>query len=271
MRSTGAERPVVALKPLKEGRAKGAYCLATVQGQPCKREEPGNGAKSYRIPKRLVWEAYKVVRANKGSAGVDEQTLKDFERELKGNLYRVWNRMSSGSYFPPPVRIVEIPKSDGGKRKLGIPTVTDRVAQATCKRVLEPMLEPIFHEDSYGYRPGKSALDAVGATRQRCWKQAWVLDLDIKGFYDSINHELMMKALRKHTESKWILLYVERWLKAEAEWDDGQREKREQGTPQGGVISPLLANLYLHYGFDEKKAKKGSERFYHHFKPNFSA
>lgn len=208
-------------------------------------------AKSYRIPKQLVWEAYKLVKANKGSAGVDKETIADFERDLKRNLYKVWNRMSSGSYIPPPVRVVEIPKGDGGKRKLGIPTVADRVAQTVCSRVLEKEVEPIFHTDSYAYRPGKTALEAVGKARERCWRQRWVLDLDIKGFFDTIDHELMLKAVRKHTKEKWVILYVERWLKAKAQLPTGAQTDRDQGTPQGGVVSPILANLFLHYAFDK--------------------
>jgi RNA-directed DNA polymerase len=209
-------------------------------------------AKPYTISKQVVFEAYRKVKANRGAAGVDEETVKEFEQGLKGNLYKIWNRMSSGSYFPPAVRRVEIPKDDSKKmRKLGIPTVSDRIAQMVGKMYLEPKLEPIFHENSYGYRPGKSALDAVGKARERCWKYDWVLDVDIKGFFDNIDHELMMKAVQKHTDSKWILLYIERWLKAPVQLEDGTLETREKGTPQGGVISPLLANLYLHYAFDE--------------------
>jgi RNA-directed DNA polymerase len=214
-------------------------------------EEPLSKAKSYCISKRVVWEAYLRVKANKGAAGVDEESITDFEGDLKNNLYKIWNRMSSGSYFPPPVRTVGIPKSSGGTRKLGIPTVSDRVAQMVVKMYLEPRLEPYFHPDSYGYRPGKSAVQAVGKARERCWRYDWVLDLDIKGFFDNIDHGLLMKALRKHTKSKWILLYVERWLKAPARLEDGTLTKRDKGTPQGGVISPLLANLFLHYAFDE--------------------
>lgn len=197
-----------------------------------------------------MWEAYKLVRANKGSAGVDRETITDFERDLKGNLYKVWNRMSSGSYVPPPVRVVEIPKSGGGKRKLGIPTVGDRVAQTVCKMVLEGKVEPIFHADSYGYRPNKTALEAVGKARERCWQRRWVLDLDIKGFFDTIDHELMMKAVRKHAKEKWVVLYIERWLKAKAQLPSGEQTERGEGTPQGGVVSPVLANLFLHYVFD---------------------
>jgi group II intron reverse transcriptase/maturase len=178
------------------------------------------------------------VRANKGAAGVDGQSISEFEKELKSNLYKIWNRMSSGSYFPPPVRTVEIPKDNGGIRPLGIPTVADRVAQMVVKLYLEPKVEPHFHPDSYGYRPGKSAVEAVGVARQRCWECNWVVDLDIKGFFDNLDHELVMRAVRKHTECKWILLYIERWLKAPAQLQDGTLARRTKGTPQGGVITP---------------------------------
>ena len=207
-------------------------------------------AKPFDIPKRDVWEAYKRVKANQGAAGVDGQTIEDFEVDLGNNLYKLWNRMSSGSYFPPPVRRVDIPKGDGRTRPLGIPTVSDRIAQMVVKRYLEPLVEPYFHQDSYGYRPGKSALDAVGMARQRCWRRDWVLDLDIKAFFDSIDSNLLMRAVRKHTDCAWVLLYIERWLKAPVQMADGSLIIRERGTPQGGVISPLLANLFLHYGFD---------------------
>ena len=207
-------------------------------------------AKPFNIPKREVWEAYKRVRANQGAAGVDGQSIAEFEQDLSNNLYKLWNRLSSGSYFPLPVRRVDIPKATGGTRPLGIPTVTDRIAQMVVKRYLEPLLEPIFHEDSYGYRPGKSAIQAVGTARQRCWRRDWVLDLDIKGFFDNIDHGLLIRAVRKHTDCKWVLLYTERWLKAPVRFADGTLEARGRGTPQGGVISPLLANLFLHYALD---------------------
>lgn len=208
-------------------------------------------AKPYCISKKIVWEAYEKVKANKGAAGVDEESIEEFEKNLKDNLYKLWNRMSSGSYFPPPVRIVEIPKSDGKMRKLGIPTVSDRIAQMVVKLYLEPVIDSHFHPDSYGYRPGKSAIAAVGAARERCWRHDYVIDLDIKGFFDNLDHELVMKAVRKHTNSKWMLLYIERWLKAPAQDGEGKLIHRTTGTPQGGVISPLLANLFLHYAFDE--------------------
>ena len=208
-------------------------------------------AKPYEISKMAVWEAYKRVKANQGAAGVDGQSMAAFEKDLKGNLYKIWNRMSSGSYFPPAVRVVEIPKGDGRMRPLGIPTVADRIAQAVAKLYLEPLVEPKFHPDSYGYRPGKSALDAVGTARRRSWRYNWVIDLDIKGFFDNLDHELVMRAVRYHTVIPWIHLYVERWLKAPAQQKDGSRVERTKGTPQGGVISPLLANLFLHHAFDE--------------------
>jgi RNA-directed DNA polymerase len=207
-------------------------------------------AKSWSIPKLYVWDAYKRVKANRGAAGVDDQTIEEFERDLANNLYKLWNRMSSGSYFPPPVKRVNIEKRGGGSRPLGIPTVSDRIAQAVVKGYLEPELEKHFHPDSYGYRPGKSALDAVGVARERCWRYAWVLDLDIKSYFDTISHELLLRAVRKHTDCPWVLLYVERWLKAPVQLEDGTLEPRERGTPQGSVISPLLSNLFLHYTFD---------------------
>ena len=207
-------------------------------------------AKPFDIPKREVWEAFKKVKANQGAAGVDGQTIADFEADLSNNLYELWNRLSSGSYFPPPVRRVDIPKMDGGTRPLGIPTVADRVAQEVVRRYLEPRLEPVFHADSYGYRPGKSAIDAVRQARQRCWRYDWVLDLDVKAYFDSIDWELMLKAVRQHTNCPWVLLYIERWLRAPVQLEDGSVVLRTSGTPQGGVVSPVLANLFLHYAFD---------------------
>lgn len=222
----------------------------------CKRRQPGNGRKSseqtkpYKISKYVVVEAFKRVKANRGAAGIDMESLADFEADLKNNLYKIWNRMSSGTYFPPPVRMVEIPKKAGGTRALGIPTVSDRIAQMVVKIYLEPRVEPMFHKDSYGYRPGKSAVQALGVTRQRCWRYARVLEFDIKGLFDNIEHELLMKAVRKHAKEDWTVLCIERWLKAPFQKADGSLEKRSRGTPQGGVISPLLANLFLHYAFD---------------------
>jgi RNA-directed DNA polymerase len=206
--------------------------------------------KPFCISKWKVLEAWRKVRANKGASGVDGVSIKDFEKKLKNNLYRIWNRLSSGTYMPPAVKRVMIPKADGKQRPLGIPTVGDRVAQMVVKRELEPKVEPLFHPDSYGYRPKKSALDAVGTCRTRCWRYDWVVDLDIKGFFDNIDHPLMMHAVRKHTDSPWVLLYIERWLKAPAEAEGGAPIARDRGTPQGGVISPLLANIFLHHVFD---------------------
>jgi RNA-directed DNA polymerase len=206
--------------------------------------------KPYHISKHKVWEAYKRVKANQGAAGIDEESIQKFEEHLKDNLYKIWNRMSSGSYFPPPVKAVEIPKKNGGVRVLGVPTVSDRIAQMVVKLYFEPLVEPYFHQDSYGYRPGKSAIDAVRVTRKRCWKYDWVLEFDIKGLFDNIDHELLMKAVRKHTDSKWVILYIERWLKAPFQKKDGEMVERIAGTPQGGVISPVLANLFMHYTFD---------------------
>ena len=205
--------------------------------------------KPFTIEKRRVYEAYKAVKSNKGAAGVDGQTIEQFEANLKGNLYKIWNRMSSGTYFPPPVRAVSIPKKSGGERILGVPTVSDRIAQMVVKQLIEPDLDPIFLPNSYGYRPRKSALDAVGVTRERCWKYDWVLEFDIKGLFDNINHELLLRAVRKHVKCKWALIYIERWLKAPME-QGGIRKERTLGTPQGGVISPILSNLFLHYTFD---------------------
>jgi RNA-directed DNA polymerase len=206
--------------------------------------------KPFNIDKRLVYEAYKAVKSNRGAAGVDEQTIEQFDSDLSDNLYKIWNRMSSGTYFPPPVRAVSIPKKSGGERILGVPTVADRVAQTVVKQVIEPILDPMFLADSYGYRPNKSALDAVGVTRERCWKYDWVLEFDIKGLFDNIDHELLLRAVRKHITCKWALLYIERWLKAPMVLEDGITKERSCGTPQGGVVSPILSNLYLHYAFD---------------------
>src|SRR6478736_604468 len=206
--------------------------------------------KPFQIDKRRVYEAYKAVKSNGGAAGVDRQTIEQFEADLGGNLYKIWNRMSSGTYFPPPVLAVSIPKKSGGQRILGVPTVSDRIAQMVVKQLIEPDLDPIFLPDSYGYRPRKSALDAVGATRERCWKYDWVLEFDIKGLFDNIDHELLLRAVRKHVTYKWALLYIERWLTAPMVQEDGTIIERSRGTPQGGVVSPILANLFMHYAFD---------------------
>lgn len=211
-----------------------------------------SSGKAFDIPKQLVWEAYQKVRSNKGAAGVDGQSLTDFAQDEKRNLYKIWNRMSSGSYFPPPVRAVEIPKA-GGKgevRILGVPTVSDRIAQTVVTMILEPEVERVFHPDSYGYRPKRSALDAVGVCRQRCWEQSWVIDLDIQAFFDTVPHEPILKAVGHHTDLPWVLLYVKRWLSAPLQQADGTLVTRDRGTPQGSAISPLLANLFMHYAFD---------------------
>lgn len=215
--------------------------------------------KPFIIPTDLVVEAYKLVKANAGAAGVDRQSLDDFDKNLKNNLYKIWNRLSSGSYFPPPVKAVPIPKKQGGERILGIPTVSDRIAQMVVKLLFEPTVESYFYPDSYGYRPNKSALDAVGVTRQRCWYYNWCLEFDIKGLFDNIDHELLLKAVRKHTDNKWVILYIERWLKAPLQLADGTLVERTKGTPQGGVISPVLSNLFLHYVFDAWMTKHHSK------------
>ena len=206
--------------------------------------------KPFNIGKKQVYEAYQAVKSNGGAPGVDGQTIEQFEADLKSNLYKLWNRMSSGSYFPPPVRAVSIPKKSGGQRILGVPTVVDRVAQTVVKQAIELILDAVFLADSYGYRLGKSALDAVGVTRERCWKYDWVLEFDIKGLFDNIEHTLLMRAVRKHITCKWALLYIERWLKAPMVDEAGERIERSRGTPQGGVVSPILSNTFLHYAFD---------------------
>ena len=206
--------------------------------------------KSFEISQQLVLEAYKRVKANHGAPGIDGEDFASFEKDLKNNLYKLWNRMVSGSYFPKPVKGVEIPKKNGKKRLLGIPTIADRTAQMVVRMCFEPLVEPMFHEDSYGYRPNKSAIDAVRVTRERCWKMNWVLEFDIVGLFDNIDHDLMMQVVRKHTDSKWMILYIERFLKADMIMPDGTVRKRTSGTPQGGVISPVLANLFMHYAFD---------------------
>ena len=216
--------------------------------------------KPFEISKWDVMTAFEKVKANKGGAGVDGVTIEDFEKDLKNNLYKIWNRMSSGAYFPPPIAAVSIPKKSGGERILGIPTVGDRVAQMVVRDKLEIMLEHHFLEDSYGYRVGKSAHDAIEVTRRRCWQYDWVLEFDIKGLFDNIRHDLLMKAVRKHIQFaeenqsrdyQWLILYIERWLVAPLQKADGTITDREIGTPQGGVVSPVLANLFLHYVFDK--------------------
>ena len=213
--------------------------------------------KPFDIPKELVWEAYRRVAANEGAPGVDGQTIDEFEKDLKGNLYKIWNRMSSGSYFPPPVRAVEIPKPHGdGVRVLGVPTVADRVAQTVVAMYLEDRVEPRFHPDSYGYRPRRSALDAVEVCRQRCWRKDWVIDLDVTKFFDTVPWDLMIKAVEAVTDTPWVLLYVKRWLAAPLQSGDGTLIERDKGTPQGSAVSPVLANLFMHFAFDNWLAKK---------------
>jgi RNA-directed DNA polymerase len=210
------------------------------------------GGKPFAIPKQVVWQAWKSVKANGGAAGADGVTIEMFEKDLKGNLYKVWNRMSSGTYFPPPVRAVEIPKSSGGTRMLGVPAVGDRVAQTVAAMALEPGTEAVFHDDSYGYRHGKGALDAVARCRERCWARDWVIDLDIRKFFDSVPWDLVVKAVQANVthEQRWIVLYVKRWLAAPIVMPDGRKEARDRGTPQGSCVSPVLANLFMHYAFD---------------------
>ena len=203
-------------------------------------------SKQYEIPKRAVIEAYKRVKVNKGSAGIDGIDFEIFEKKL----YKIWNRMSSGCYFPSPVLAVEIPKKAGGTRRLGIPTITDRIAQMVARMYVEPVVEPMFCEDSYGYRPNKSAIDAVATARKRCWRYDYVIELDVKGLFDNIDHELLMKVVERHVGEPWICMYIKRWLKTPFITRDGQVIERKSGTPQGGVISPVLANMFLHYVFD---------------------
>jgi group II intron reverse transcriptase/maturase len=208
--------------------------------------------KVFEIPKALVWKSYQVVRRNRGAAGYDGETITQFDKKRDKNLYKIWNRLSSGSYFPPPVLEKRIAKEDGSERILGIPTVSDRIAQGAIKLFVEERLDPIFHQDSYGYRSGKSAHQALEKCSQRCWTHNWALEVDIKSFFDTVRHDLVMKALHHHKMPKWVILYSKRWLQAPMAkaLGDCKTEAREVGTPQGGVISPLLANLFLHYAFD---------------------
>ena len=213
--------------------------------------------KPFDISKWEVQDAWEKVKANKGAPGVDEVTLAEFEKDLKGNLYKIWNRMSSGSYFPPPVKAVEIPKPHGsGTRILGVPTVADRVAQTVVAARLEQAVEPVFHPDSYGYRPGRSALGAVAACRKRCWKKDWLIDLDVEKFFDSVRWDLIIKAVAAHTDLPWVVLYVKRWLAAPLQLPDGSLLERDRGTPQGSSVSPVLANLFMHYAFDTWLARE---------------
>jgi group II intron reverse transcriptase/maturase len=208
--------------------------------------------KPFAIPKQWVWQAWQSVKANGGAAGADGVSIEMFEKDLRNSLYKIWNRMSSGTYFPPPVRAVQIPKASGGTRVLGVPTVGDRVAQTVAAMALGPRTEAIFHEDSYGYRPRKGALDAVGKCRERCWAKDWVIDLDIRAFFDSVPADLVVGAVQANVthEQRWIVLYVRRWLAAPMVMPDGRTRARDRGTPQGSAISPVLANLFMHYAFD---------------------
>ena len=218
--------------------------------QPSNRDEPVASTKSFGISKHVVMEAYRRVKANRGAAGIDNESIVMFEANLKSNLYRIWNRMSSGAYFPPAVRQVEIAKKSGGTRILGVPTVSDRVAQMVVKLTIEPQVDELFHPDSYGYRPEKSAKQALAITRKRCWKYDWVVEFDVKGAFDNLDHDLLMKAVRTRVKDRWVLLYIERWLTAPFETVDGELTHRGKGTPQGGVVSPLLMNLFMHFCFD---------------------
>jgi group II intron reverse transcriptase/maturase len=242
------------LEPRVPGRS--GHPEANPQG-----EEPTGGPKqkvrSFEIPERLVFEAWERVRANDGAPGVDAASIAEFEADEANSLYKLWNRMSSGSYFPRPVRAVDVPKAHGeGVRRLGVPTVADWIAQTAAAMLLEEALEPIFHPDSDGYRPGRDAHDALAKARKRCWRQDWVLDLDIRAFFDSVPHGLLKAMVRRHTDSRWVLLYIERWLVAPMQMPDGTLVEREKGTPQGSPISPLLANLFMHYAFDTWMAKR---------------
>jgi len=216
---------------------------------------PTAAGKPFAISKSAVMEAYRRVRANKGAPGVDNVSLEEFESDLKGNLYKIWNRMSSGTYFPPPVRAVEIPKLGGGVRVLGVPTVADRIAQTVVAGEIEAVVEPKFHPDSYGYRPGRGAMDAVAVCRKRCWPSSWAIKVDVQGFFDTVDHALMLKAVEANTDLPWVLLYVRRWLTAPLQRPDGSLTVRTAGTPQGSAVSPVLANLFMHYAFDQYMAR----------------
>jgi RNA-directed DNA polymerase len=206
--------------------------------------------KSFAISKQEVWDAYLKVRASKGAPGADGCSVEDFETDLKGNLHKIWNRMTSGSYFPPPV------PHGGGTRILGVPTVADRIAQTVAAARLGKSVEPKFHQDSYGYRPRRSALDAVGKCRERCWSYDWVVDLDIQKFFDSVPWDLIVKAVEASTDQPWVILYVKRWLAAPLQMPDGSLAHRDRGTPQGSAVSPVLANLFPHYAFDTWMARR---------------
>jgi len=266
LRSVSADRFVVAVKPLlgavgveRRGRIVRGLLGPTNQVMPGRSRvsELKSTGKPFDISKREVWEAYQKVKANQGAPGVDGCSIEEFEKDLKGNLYKIWNRMSSGSYFPPPVKAVEIPKPHGGgTRILGVPTVADRVAQTVVAAHLEKRVEPVFHPDSYGYRPERSALDAVAACRRRCWTKSWAIDLDVAKFFDSVPWDLIVKAVEVHTDAPWVVLYVKRWLAAPLQRPDGTLQPREMGTPQGSAVSPVLANVFMHYAFDTWLARE---------------
>jgi RNA-directed DNA polymerase len=213
-------------------------------------QRPEKGPKPFRIDKWEVWRAWEKVRSNKGAPGVDEVSLGEFAKDLEGNLYKVWNRMASGTYFPPPVMAVEIPKAGGGTRLLGVPTVADRVAQTVAASRIEAVVEPLFHPDSFGYRPRRGALDAVARCRERCWRHGWVVEFDIRKFFDTVPWDLMVRAVEAHVAERWVVLYVKRWLAAPVRMPDGTLAERDRGTPQGSCVSPVLANLFMHYAFD---------------------
>jgi RNA-directed DNA polymerase len=265
MRRSLADRPVVAVKSLLAGVAverrgrltRNVHVVQPALGrEETKMNRPKPNDKSFAIPKPMVWEAWRQVKANRGAPGVDGQALDEFEADLADNLYKIWNRMSSGSYFPPPVRAVEIPKPHGGGvRILGVPTVADRVAQTVVALQLEPLVEPRFHPDSYGYRPSRSAHQALEACRARCWKYDWVIDLDVQKFFDVVPWDLIVRAVQAVTDCRWVLLYVKRWLAAPLQHPDGALIERTKGTPQGSAVSPVLANLFMHYAFDSWMAR----------------
>ena len=240
-------------------------CIIRSKQKTNRKERVAELTRQYDIPQTTVKAAWKRVKKNKGSAGVDGQTIKEFEEDLEKNLYKIWNRMTSGSYFPPPVRTVSIPKSSGGERMLGIPTVSDRIAQQVAKTYLEPEVEKIFHEDSYAYRPGRSQEDALAKARQRCWKYNWCLEIDIKGFFDNIDHDMMLELVQLHTTEKWVILYCERWLKAGALKTDGTVEVGSTGAPQGAVLSPVLSNIFLHHAFDMWMKEENSDAPFERF------
>ncbi len=208
-------------------------------------------SKSQPVTEAMVMNAYKSVKRGGKSGGIDDVSLTDFVKDLRANLYKIWNRMASGSYFPPAVKEVEIPKTDGSKRKLGIPTLSDRIAQTVVKEHLEKAVDSKFEGNSYGYRKGKSAQTALQKCKENCWKYAWVIDLDIKGFFDNIDRDLLKKEVKQHSHEKWVLMYIERWLNAPIIKKDGRKVERDKGTPQGGVVSPLLANMFLDKVFDK--------------------